>query len=50
MFDFRFFPVFNIADAVINVGMLILIVGYMLGRRPNIERRPSGASVQKEGR
>lgn len=41
MFDFRFFPVFNIADAMINVGMCIVIAAFLLGRRP------SGASLQK---
>ncbi len=39
MFDFRFFPVFNIADAMINVGMVLIIVVYIFskgwGRRPS---------------
>ena len=41
MIDFRFFPVFNVADIMINVGMAIVIAGYLL------VRRPGGASLQK---
>ena len=41
MFDFRFFPVFNVADMMINVGMAIVIVAFLL------LRRPAGASLQK---
>jgi len=34
MFDFRFFPVFNIADVMINVGLFILIVAFLLLNAP----------------
>ncbi|MEK7375682.1 MAG: signal peptidase II [Candidatus Margulisiibacteriota bacterium] len=33
MLDFRLFPVFNVADAMINIGMVILIAGFLLWRR-----------------
>ena len=43
MFDFRFFPVFNIADMMINVGMFLIIIVYIFGkgwgRRPSARTR-----------
>ena len=39
MFDFRFFPVFNIADAMINIGMVVIVIIFVFGdgkgTRPN---------------
>jgi len=32
MIDFRFFPVFNIADVSINLGMATLIGAYLIGK------------------